>query len=85
MGRPTVAILGASVDRSKYGNKSLRAHVRAGFEVFPIHPHAAEVEGLTAYPSLDDLPVDRLYRISAYVRPEVLVGLLEQVARKRPG
>ena len=85
MGRPTVAILGASVDRSKYVNKSLRAHVRAGFEVFPIHPHAAEVEGLTAYPSLDALPLDRLDRVSAYVRPEVLVGLLEQVARKRPG
>ena len=84
MNRPTVAILGASSDRSKYGNRSLRAHVRAGYEVFPIHPNTAEVEGLAAYPSLDDLPVERLDRVSVYVRPEILVELLDQVARKRP-
>ena len=29
---PTVAILGASSDPSKYGNKSVRAHVAAGYD-----------------------------------------------------
>ena len=84
MPRPTVAILGASADRSKYGNKSLRAHARAGYEVFPVNPNADEVEGLEAYPTLDDLPVARLDRVSVYVRPEVLLGLLDAIARKSP-
>ncbi len=84
MSRPTVAILGVGVDRSKYGNKSLRAHVRAGYEVFPVNLNAVEVEGLAAYATLDDLPVDRLDRVGIYVRPGVLLGLLDQVARKSP-
>ena len=84
MPRPTVAILGASADRSKYGNKSLQAHIRAGYEVFPVNPNADEVEGLKTYPTLDDLPVDRLDRVSVYVRPAVLLGLLDSIGRKSP-
>ena len=82
-GRPTVAIVGASTQRQKFGNKAVRAHLAAGFEVYPIHPQAAEIEGLTAYASLDALPVDRLDRVSFYVPADVGLGLLEQVARKR--
>ena len=33
MSQPTVAIIGASADRSKYGNKSVRAHQAQGYEV----------------------------------------------------
>ena len=36
--RPTVAVVGASNDRSKFGNRSVRAHVQSGFRVFPINP-----------------------------------------------
>ena len=35
MSRPTIAILGASADRSKFGNQSLRTDS----EVFPINPN----------------------------------------------
>lgn len=84
MGRPTVAIIGASADRVKYGNKSLRAHLRAGYRAFAVNPNADEVEGMPAYRSLDDLPVDRLDRVTVYVQPEVLLGLLETIARKSP-
>jgi len=38
MSKPTVAILGASADRAKFGNKSVRAHARAGYEVYPVNP-----------------------------------------------
>lgn len=85
MARPKVAILGSSADRSKYGDRSLRAHRRAGHEVFPINPNVSQVEGLPAFASLDDLPVDRLDRVSAYVPPGVLLGLLDQVAREGVG
>jgi len=38
MGKPTVAIIGASADRSKFSNKAIHAHLRAGYEVYPVHP-----------------------------------------------
>ena len=51
------AVVGASRDRSKYGNKALRAYLQSGREVYPIHPTGGEIEGLAAYASLRDLPV----------------------------
>ena len=51
------AVVGASTDRTKYGNKVLRCYQQHGKEVYPINPKAPEVEGLKAYPSLAALPV----------------------------
>ena len=42
----TVAVIGASSHRYKYGNKALRAFARQGFTVIPINPNEASVEGL---------------------------------------
>ena len=77
--QPTVAILGASQNRGKYGNRSVRAHLRHGWQVFPVNPHETTVEGLAAYPTLADLPVPELDRISVYVPPEIGISLLEQI------
>ena len=79
MSKPTVAILGASTDRSKYGNKSVRAHFDAGYEVYPVNPRAREVEGLTAYATLDEVPAARLDRISVYLPPAVGITLLDDI------
>lgn len=84
MGKPTVAILGASQNRQKYGNKSVRAHVEQGYEVYPINPSAEEIEGLKAYPSLADLPVKTLDRISVYLPPAVGLSVLEDIAKLQP-
>lgn len=85
MTKPTVAILGASRSRAKFGNKAVRAHVAQGFEVYPVNPHASSVEGLTAYPTLADVPVDRLDRVSVYLPPELGDELLEDIAACDPG
>ena len=42
----TVAIIGASNNRSKFGNIAVRAFLRAGYTVLPITPNQREVEGL---------------------------------------
>ena len=81
---PTVAVLGASRDRNKYGNKSVRAHARAGWQVFPINPQAAEVEGLCAYGSLRDLPMRPIDRVSVYVPPEIGITLLDDIVACQP-
>jgi len=79
MSRPTVAILGASRDRRKFGNQSVRAHLQQGYEVFPVNPHADEVEGLKAYPDLASVPVRRLDRISVYLPPDTGITLLDEI------
>jgi predicted CoA-binding protein len=83
MSKPTVAILGASANRSKFGNKSVRAHLRQGYEVYPVNPREATIEGLKVYPSLDDVP-EPLDRVSVYLPPDVGMSVLEAIAKKRP-
>jgi predicted CoA-binding protein len=79
---PTVAIVGASADRNKFGNKSVRAHLSQGYDVFPVNPKGGEIEGLKAYERLADVPVARLDRISMYVPPAVGMTLLDEIAAK---
>ena len=75
-----IAIVGASRDRSKYGNKAVRAYKERGATVYPVNPHAEEVEGLKAYPSLLDLP-EAVDQASFYVPPAVGEALIEQAAQ----
>jgi len=82
MPKQTVAIIGASADRQKYGNKSVRAHLKQGYDVFPVHPTEKRIEGLIAYSSLAELPEVHLNRISVYVPPQIGIGLLEEIKAK---
>ena len=79
--KPTLAIIGASADRTKYSNKSLLAHHQAGYEIYPINPKEETIEGLQCYKSILDVPV-ALDRISLYVPPPVGVNGLDDIARK---
>jgi len=78
-----VAIIGASVNRSKFGNKAVRAYQNQGWEIYPVHPTLTEIEGLLAYPSLDAIPERYLDRVLFYVPPEIGVGILDQIPRKQ--
>ncbi|PQO32214.1 CoA-binding protein [Bremerella cremea] len=82
MTKPTVAILGASAERSKYGNKSVRAHLQNGYDVFPVNPKGGQIEGLKVYTSLHDIPVEQLDRISVYVPPQVGMKMVGSIASK---
>ena len=79
--KPTVAILGASADRSKYGNISVRAHLQQGYDVYPVNPKGGEIEGLKVYTSLGDIPV-ALDRISVYLPPAVGLKVLAEIKAK---
>jgi uncharacterized protein len=78
----TVAIVGASNDRSKYGNKALRAFQAEGHTVIPINPHQTEVEGVKAYASVLDVP-QAIDMATVYVQPEIGQALLDEFERKR--
>jgi predicted CoA-binding protein len=83
--RSTVAVLGASADRSKFGNKAVRAFRDAGWEVYPINPSLHEVEGIPAYASVLDVPAVQIDRVSFYVPPRVGLELMNEVAQKPVG
>ena len=77
----TVAVIGASSDRQKYGNKALRAFANQGYTVFAINPNEAEVEGYRTYPSVMDVP-ESIEMATVYVPGAVGVRVIEEIARK---
>ena len=77
----TVAVIGASSDRRKYGNKAVRAFQARGWTVVPINPKEPEVEGLKTYASVADVP-GRVDMGTLYGPPPVGLRLLDGVARK---
>jgi predicted CoA-binding protein len=79
MSKPRVAILGASADRSKFGNKSLRAHAQAGYEAVPVNPKGGEIEGRQAVRSLAEVPRP-IARISVYLPPALGLAALAEIA-----
>ena len=85
MAKPSVAILGASADRAKFGNKSLRAHAQAGYDVYPVNPKGGVIEGRPVYRSLADIPLAHLDRVSIYLPPPVALAALEDIAAKGAG
>jgi predicted CoA-binding protein len=78
----TVAVVGASSDRRKYGNKALRAFLAEGYSVVPINPNEREVEGLATYASVLDVP-GTIDMATVYVPPPVTLGLLDEFAQKK--
>ena len=80
MTKPTVAILGASTNRQKFGNISLRAHLQQGYTVYPVNPRAETIEELKCFASLAEIPETHLDRISVYLPPGLLVAELDLIA-----
>ena len=81
--RKTVAVVGASTDRRKFGNKGMRAFVAAGWRVFPVNPNEPAVEGLPTVAFVSDI-AEPLDVVSLYVPPAVGLKLLPAIVEKQP-
>ena len=79
---PTVAILGASDQRHKFSNKSVRAHLAQGYTVYPVNPRGGQIEGLTVYKTLAEIPAGQLDRISVYLPPPVGMQVLPEIVAR---
>jgi hypothetical protein len=77
----TVAIIGASADRRKFGNKALRAFRTQGYTVVPINPNASEIEGEKAYPSVLDYPGE-FDEASVYLAADAGLPVMGEIAQK---
>jgi len=76
-----VAVIGASSNPQKFGNRAVRAFRRQGYTVIPINPNEGEVEGLKTYASVLDVP-GAIDMASFYLPPEIGLQVIEDVARK---
>ena len=79
LAQPAFAVVGASRDRSKYGNKVLRCYQQNGRTAYPVNPNADEIEGLACSPDLASLP-DQVKAASIITPPEITERIVEQAA-----
>jgi uncharacterized protein len=82
---PAVAVIGASNDRAKYGNRAVRAYRRQGWTVYPVNPTLPVIEGLPAFARITDIPgpVDRatIY-VPAAIGETLLAGIKAKGVRQ---
>ncbi len=76
-----VAVIGASSNRGKFGNRAVRAYQQQGYTVVPINPHEADIEGLKTYASVLDVP-GPIDMASIYLPPEIGEQIIAEIAQK---
>ncbi|MGI6856755.1 acetate--CoA ligase family protein [Mesorhizobium sp. 1B3] len=69
----SVAVIGASSDRSRIGGRPIWWMLEAGFEgaIYPVNPNRPEIQGLKAYASIADLPAAPEAAVVAVPAPQV--------------
>jgi predicted CoA-binding protein len=77
----SVAVIGASNDRAKHGNKAVRAYLLKGYKVYPVNPREEAIEGLKAYKSILDIQGE-VDRATLYVPPKIGLKVIEEIAKK---
>jgi len=71
------AVIGATDNPQKYGNQIVKNLKSRGYEVFPVNPKLKELEGLTCYAALGDIPV-KVDVVDFVVPPGVTEEILKQ-------
>lgn len=76
------AVLGASTNREKYGNKVLRCFLQHDRPVLPVNPRAAQIEGQAAFPDVASLP-EGVHGVSIITPPAVTEQLVHDIIAAR--
>jgi predicted CoA-binding protein len=74
-------VVGASADRSKYGNRVLRCYQMRGLTAVPVNPREKEIEGVPCVASVADLPAT-VTSISIITPPLMTERVVEEAAGK---
>lgn len=73
------AVVGASEDRAKYGNKVLRCYQQHELAVYPVNPRSSEIEGAKCFASLSAIP-DKIGAVSIITPPQITEKVVEEAA-----
>ena len=74
-------VVGASADRSKYGNRVLRCYQSNGLAVVPVNPKESVIEGIETVASVAGIP-DDVASISVITPPAVTEQVVEAAIAK---
>ena len=75
------AVAGSFRNESKYAYRILKTLKEKEYEVYPINPSLKEVEGLTCYPSVKDIP-ESVDVIDIVTSPQVTEKILVECKEK---
>lgn len=78
---PEYAVIGASIDREKYGNKVLRCYMQHQKIVWPVHPMQKQIENRPVFKQVLDLP-EAVKSISIITSPAVTEKIIVQAIDK---
>ena len=73
----TIAIVGASDNRAKYGYVIYRDLKRKGFLVYAVNPNSPDVDGDKTFASLGDIPEPPTV-VNIVVPPEITLEILQE-------
>ena len=75
----TIAMVGASADKTKFSYGVLRVLHETGYDMMPVNPNPAltEIRGIRVYHSLEEIdrPIDM---VQVFRRPQELYGITQQ-------
>jgi len=77
----SIAIIGASNDPSKFGNKAVRAYLQQGYTVYPVNLNEERIEGVPVFCSIRDVPT-RPQLVSIYLPPALTLRVLPDIAAR---
>ncbi|OGO76874.1 MAG: CoA-binding protein [Clostridiales bacterium GWB2_37_7] len=75
------AVVGATQDTSKFGYKVYDRLKNKGYNVYPVNPKFDEIEGLTCYHSISDIP-DNIDVISLIVNYKIGMEVIDKAKEK---
>jgi uncharacterized protein len=74
----SIAVVGVSRNKSKFGNAIYRELRQKGYQVYPINPNTNIIEGDTCYPDLQSLP-EKVDAVIINVPPEQTEKVIREV------
>lgn len=77
-----IAVVGASNDPNKYGNRIYKDLKDSGYKVYPINPKAQEICGDRAYPNISSLP-EKPDVIDIVTPPQVTEQVVKEAVEQR--
>ena len=79
----TIAVVGASQDKWKFGTRYLQALIDSGFEggLYPVNPGCKEILGLRSYPKLTSIS-DKIDYVIVSIPAQFMLELLDECAEK---
>lgn len=78
---PAFAVIGASSNREKYGNKVLRCYLQHHKSVYPVNPHEQLIEKIHVAHKLSDLP-NEVHSISIITPPKITEQMVTEAINK---